>query len=130
MGKMKNQSTSTTQEFPEVFEELRKILRKYEKRLVVKNDEPGNYYLDTPFKRDDGYAFSFGAVQIKKNYVSYHLMPLYMSAALQGRLSPELKARMQGKACFNFKKVDRSLFKELAQVTRAAFEGFQKFGYI
>lgn len=29
---------------------------------------------------------------------------------------------MQGKACFNFKKVDTALFEELATLTQAAFE--------
>jgi hypothetical protein len=118
------------EEFPAVFDELRKILKKHEKRLVVKTDEPGNYYLDTHFRRKDGYVICFGAAQIKKNYVSYYLMPLYMNTELQKRMSPELKARMQGKACFNFKKVDPVLFKELAQLTKESIEQFKKQGYM
>jgi len=43
---------------------------------------------------------------------------------LSKSISPELKKRMQGKSCFNFKAVDEKLFKELRKLTRA---GFQKF---
>jgi hypothetical protein len=53
--------------------------------------------------------------------VSYHLMPLYMNPTLQAMVSPELKKRMQGKACFNFKKEpEPALLKELAALTKAA----------
>jgi hypothetical protein len=45
----------------------------------------------------------FGSVRLGKAYVSVHLMPLYMSQELCATLSPELKKRMQGKTCFNFK---------------------------
>lgn len=57
-----------------------------------------------------------------KNYVSYHLMPVYMNPAMHERISPELKKRMQGKACFNFTEVDPGLFRELAALTATGFE--------
>jgi len=39
-------------------------------------------------------------------------------------MSPELKRRMQGKSCFNFKTVDEKLFKELAKLTKAGAKRF------
>ena len=39
-------------------------------------------------------------------------------------MSPELKKRMQGKSCFNFKEVDENLFKELATLTKAGAAKF------
>lgn len=59
----------------------------------------------------------FGAVNLKKRYVSYHLMPVYENPSLLDDISPELRARMQGKSCFNFTKVDDDLFSELAELT-------------
>ena len=117
----------TTQDFQAIFERLRDILKKYEKRLVLQTDEPGNYYLNTPIKRADGYVIFFGAVQIRKNYVSFHLIPVYACPKLRDGMSPELKARMQGKSCFNFKKAEPALFKELGAVTKKGFE-FYKYG--
>src|SRR4051794_30642614 len=117
-------------DFQEVFAKLRDILRKYEKRLVLHADAPGNYYLNTPITRPDGYVIFFGAVAIKKNYVSFHLMPVYGCPDLLEDLSPELRARMQGKACFNFKQPDARLFKELAVLTKKGFDRFQKGGFV
>ena len=68
----------------------------------------------------------FGAVQIKKNYVSYHLMPIYAFPELLDGLSPELKKRMQGKSCFNFKAVDRSLFTELGALAKRGINAIRR----
>ena len=57
------------------------------------------------------------SVKINKNYVSFHLMPVYVFPKLRQNLSPELRQRMQGKSCFNFKTVDAALCKELAELT-------------
>jgi hypothetical protein len=65
-----------------------------------------------------------------KNYVSYYFMPVYMNAALQKRIPPELKKRMQGKACFNFSEVDPALFRQLADLTAAGFEGYRALKYV
>jgi hypothetical protein len=59
----------------------------------------------------------FGGVRSGKAYAGYHLMPLYTHPGLLERMSPELKKRMQGKSCLNFKAADEALFKELAALT-------------
>lgn len=61
----------------------------------------------------------FAAVRINKNHVSYHFMPIY--AGMGSQISPKLKRRMQGKACFNFAEVDRALFNELRTVTKRGY---------
>ena len=47
-----------------------------------------------------------------------------MNAAMQARVTPALKTRMQGKTCFNFKAVDEAVFAELEILTRAAAAAF------
>ena len=69
------------------------------------------------------------AVQIKKNYVSYHLMPVCAPEILK-KVSPALKKRMQGKTCFNFKKPDKVLFEELERLTPLAIACFRKAGFV
>jgi hypothetical protein len=59
-------------------------------------------------------------VQLKKNYVSYHLMPIYTDPSLLDEISDALRARMQGKSCFNFTSVDENLFAELGTLTATA----------
>lgn len=62
----------------------------------------------------------FGGVQKMKNYVSFHLMPVYTHPALAAKIPPDLKKRMQGKSCFNFKAEDPELFAQLEVLTREA----------
>jgi hypothetical protein len=61
-------------------------------------------------------------IEIKKSYVSYHLMPLYDQPELGADLSPDLLRRKQGKTCFNFKREDPALYLELAKLTARAAE--------
>ena len=76
--------------------------------LGRKADSDTELYLEA--KGTDGKPTFFGAVQLKRNYVSYHLMPAYTDPDLLETVSPELKKRMQGKSCFNFDTVDPALF--------------------
>jgi hypothetical protein len=39
-------------------------------------------------------------------------------------------ARMQGKSCFNFKKIDKGLFAELAKLTDAGYKRFERDGWV
>ena len=91
----------------------------------MKVDTSDEYTLVTrypsPFPQHKGEPLYFGSVRLGKAYVSYHLMPLYLCAALQRDISPALKKRMQGKTCFNFKTLpDAPLANELASLTGAA----------
>ena len=113
-------------DFPTVFEQLKNILRPYAKNLTVKVDTADTYYLDGPYSEKWGKELFFGAAQIKKNYVSFYLMPVYMYPELLRDISPELKKHMQGKSCFNFKKQDPDLFKELTQLTQKSVEKFKQ----
>jgi hypothetical protein len=67
----------------------------------------------------------FGAVMTGKAYVSYHLMPLYACPELTATISPELKKRMQGKSCFNFREPDSALFAQLGDLTKAGLEKYR-----
>jgi hypothetical protein len=113
-------------DFPLVFEELKNILKPYEKQLTLKTDSSDSYYLDGPYSEKRKKELFFGSAQIKKNYVSFYLMPVYMYPELLQDASPELKKRMQGKSCFNFKKVEPELFAELAELTRKGAEKFNE----
>jgi hypothetical protein len=101
-----------------VFIELRERMLRASTGMNLAEDEPGNVVLETPWnepgKKDPAW---FGAVQLKKNYVSWHLMPLYALPPLRDGVPPELEKRMQGKSCFNFKKVEPELFDTLERLT-------------
>ena len=109
-----------------VFEQLRNILKPYAEKLTLKADTSDSYYLDGPYSEKWKKELFFASAQIKKNYVSFYLMPVYMYPELLNDISPELRKRMQGKSCFNFKKVERALFDELAALTHKGAEKFKQ----
>ena len=86
----------------------------------------GKYLIGPPTERSLGKDVWFGAVRTGKNYVSYHLMAVYVFPELLDGMSPELKKRMQGKSCFNFKQVDDTLLRELAKLTDQGYKRFKK----
>jgi hypothetical protein len=110
-----------------VFVELRVRLLRASKGMNLTQDEPGNVVLKTPWnepgKKDPAW---FGAVQIKKNYVSWHLMPLHALPSLLDGVPPDLAKRMQGKSCFNFKKVEPELLDMLEQLTAKCAAAYAK----
>lgn len=111
--------------FDAIFAELRAIMLEQAGGMVVTQDISGHLVMKTPWnepgKKEPAW---FGMVQVKKAYVSCHLMPLYALSALLDGTSPELRKRMQGKSCFNFKKADADLFAELTTLTRRCAEAY------
>jgi len=101
-------------DFQPVFDRLRQVMASIESECVVLKDEAGKYCLDMPPVPWIAKDLWLGSVEIKKNYVSFHYMPVYAAPQLLEGLSEGLKKRMQGKSCFNFKKIDETLFEELA----------------
>ncbi len=119
-----------SQNFPQIFERLRAILAEYQDMAVITADDASHYSLDAGYALRLKKRLFFGAVQVNKNYVSYHLMPVYMYPDLLDDISPELKKRMQGKSCFNFKKLDEALFRELGRLTYRSVERLKDEGIL
>ena len=117
-------------EFEATFRALRGVLKKHAKDLTVAHDKPGKYWLDGRYDEKRKRRLSFAAVIIMKNYVSFHLLPLYMSPEMNAAVSEKLSARRQGKGCFNFTTIEPGTLKELAALTAKGFKGFKKLGYI
>src|SRR5258708_3220196 len=67
----------------------------------------------------------FAGIRMGKNYVSFHLMPVYCCPELN-RMSPALKKRMQGKASFNFREVDEACFKDLGALGKSGYRLFRE----
>ncbi|WP_199623226.1 hypothetical protein [Paenibacillus alkalitolerans] len=118
---------SSKHDFEAVFNDLKRILRRYEPEMDVKADSDANYYLDT-FKMSqfNKKPVFFASAQIKKNYASYYLMPVYAFPVLLEGISGELRQRMQGKSCFNFKETDAVLVAELERLTELGYNKYKE----
>ena len=123
---MANKSDLTT-----VFVRLKAIIAPYaKKKMDVAADNQTNYQLNTRHIMRNRQPLCFGGVRMGKNYVSFYLMSLYTSPGDAQGMSPELKKRMQGKSCFNFKVIDEKLFSELAGLTKAGAAKFNEEKFI
>jgi hypothetical protein len=110
-------------DFQAVFNRLRAILQKHQGNLSVSADSPTHYCLAGGCHPTRKGPYPIAWVEIGKGYVSFHHMGVYCAPEL---VSKKLKARMQGKSCFNFKTLDEPLFQELEQLTVRAFESFKE----
>jgi hypothetical protein len=126
-------------EFEPVFARLRDILRKHSGVLRVEHDTADHFGLAgaTGLATIAAWGGKMRSptipvawVEVGKSYVSYHLMGVYGNPKLLEGCSPELRARMQGKSCFNFTKVDEKLMKELDGLTLQSLTGMRKAGFI
>jgi len=106
------------------FDALKRLLTRHAANLSVSTDKPTYYCVEVRGVEFRGKPLFFGGVREGKNYVSFHLMPVYACPELLRSLSPALKKRMQGKACFNFTVPDPVLFRELAELTDAGLQRF------
>ena len=110
-------------DFAGVIARFREILEPLRPRVSVTKDGLDGLAMEIPGFQGQPWGYVAG-IRRGKRYVSYYLMSVYASPELAASMSPELRRRMQGKACFNFDKVDEPLFAELAHLTQASFEPF------
>ena len=85
-------------DFVPVFSELRGIMLAAAKDNPVAKDASGDLVVHTTRLDKNGKPEWFGAVAIKKTYVSYHLFPLYTDPSLGAGMSDALAKRQQQKS--------------------------------
>jgi hypothetical protein len=119
----KPKHSATSGNHAEVFAALRRILQRHEPSLRVTADKPSYYAVNMRDVVYRGKPLYFAGVRAGKNYVSYYLMPVYGNSPLKKTISPALRKRMQGKACFNFKTgPEPELLAGLQQLTAASIK--------
>nr|HEV7954207.1 hypothetical protein [Candidatus Acidoferrales bacterium] len=109
-------------QFAPVYARLSEMLFKHKDKLSVAIEKPGEFWMAVTGAMYRGKPLVFAGVRMGKNYVSYHLMSVYMRKV---EMSPELKKRLQGKACFNFSTVDEKLFGELDELTTSGLKDYR-----
>lgn len=117
-------------DFEGIFARLCEILRRQSGNLSIKDESPNRFSLVGGVHPKHKTPMPIAWTEVGKNYVSYHLMPIYGCPKLVESSSEKLRARMQGKSCFNFKAVDEPLFEELERLTAAGFEAFKRAKYM
>lgn len=112
------------------FKALREILYRWAPPMDVAVNEPDHYCINTRHIRKNRKPLNFGSVRVRKTYISFVVMPIYVNPELTESLSTRLRERQQGKTCFNFNAPDKALFAELKVLVRAGYEDYVRRGYI
>jgi hypothetical protein len=116
--------------YDNVYRALREILNRHAGTLSVKEDSASCYCLEGGVHPKHKKPMPIAWVQVGKRYVSFHHMGVYARPDLLKGVSKRLKARMQGKSCFNFTSVDPTLFAELEDLTVRGFDAFRNAGFM
>jgi hypothetical protein len=118
-----------TDAFPDIFRRLKDILQPYAPEMTITQDTSAAYSLDTRHVMGNGQPLFFGSAVIRKNYVSFYVMPVYVFPdLLEG--GGDLKKRMQGKSCFNFRQLDDAQASALADLVRRGYERYAAEGML
>ncbi len=125
-----NNTMSSTKDFLEIFAALSAILRRHAGKLTIAEDSPTRFCLQGGLHPKHQQPMPIAWTQIGRGYVSFHHMGIYARPELLLTVSKELRARMQGKSCFNFKASDPALFAELEELTARGFEAFRSAGFM
>lgn len=129
MAAEKGTGMPASDHFPEVFWRLRAILAPYADGMRVTEDAEMAYALDTHHVMANGKPLFFASVVTRKNYVSFHVMPVYVFPDLLDDVG-DLRARMQGKSCFNFRQPDDAQLDALDALVRRGYERYAAEGLL
>ena len=71
----------------------------------------------------------FAAVAVRASSVALYFFPIYTHAK-EFKLPPEVKKCMSGKSCFQIKKPDPELFKQITAMVKKGAGIYRKIGWI
>ena len=109
------------------FAALCAILRRQSKGWLVPQEGPRGMQVFTK-QEFGGKPFWLAGVRWGKSYISFLIISVYMFPDLLKNISPQLRKRMQGKSCFNFRDADPVLIRELDALTRVGFARVKRDG--
>jgi hypothetical protein len=121
-------------DFNIIFKQLKTALAKYHPPLVIKNETEKEYHLysikDIEFIGKKLQEMYFASTIIKKNFVGFYFFPLYTHPKNFTDIPAELKKTLKGKTCFNIKKMDPVLLKQIEQLLKNGFDLYKKEKFI
>jgi hypothetical protein len=121
-----------TKDFAEINSLLKKEIEKYTPPFVCKkSSEKGiELYTAKPYKMGERIypEIMFAASQVMKGHVGFYFFPLYMCPEMKEKIPAELLKTLKGKTCFNIKKLDDKLLKQVKDTLKKGYEFYKTKG--
>jgi hypothetical protein len=122
------------QELVEIYQGLKKILKRYEGKLQPKFDLDSKYDLWSfkeleiaGRKRKEVY---FAGLIIQSSYVGFYFMPVYVEREMKDVFEPELLSLLKGKSCFHIKKLDKDIERQIKKALKVGYKLYEERGWI
>jgi hypothetical protein len=118
----------------DIFQRLKKILKKYEDPLKPKFDLDSKYDLWS-FKNVeiDGRKKKevyFAGLIIQSKWVGLYYMPVYTDTSLKEVFKPELLNLLKGKSCFRIKELNEEMIHQIEEALEKGYNLYKQRGWI
>ena len=121
-------------ELVEIYQGLKKILKKYEGPFKPKLDLDSKYDLwsfkDIEISGRKRKEVNFASLIIQSKYVGFYYMPVYTDTDLKDVFKPELLSLLKGKSCFHIKELTPEIKKQVEHALAVGYELYKKRGWV
>lgn len=118
----------------EIFDQIKLLMKKYEKPLVARSDYDSRYELWSEKEIEIGGRkrkdIFFAGLIIQSSYVGFYFMPIYTDTSLKDIFAPELLSTLKGKSCFHIKKLDKKILSQIKSSLDVGFNLYKKRGWV
>jgi hypothetical protein len=118
----------------DIFQQLKKVLKKYEPPFVAKSDYEWRYELwsvkDVVIAGRKRNEVFFASLIIQRDYVGFYYMPIYSDTKLKKVFKKELLSTLKGKSCFHIKKLDKTLLGQIRGTLEIGYKMYKKNGWV
>lgn len=130
----KKSAPEKNQDLTQIFNTLKKSIKKYEKYFTPRMNFDSKYDLWSEKeveilgkKRKEVY---FLGLIIQSSYVGFYYMPVYANDDIKNFFSPELLKLLKGKSCFHIKSLDKPLLKDIEFALSKGLELYKQKGWV
>ena len=117
-----------------IFQSLKDLLSPYAPPLVPKMDDASHYDLWSiktlvieGRKRKEVY---FAGLIVRKDYVGFYFMPVYVESDLKSVFAPELLKLLKGKSCFHIRKLTPELLGQVEAALKIGYDLYRERGWV
>lgn len=113
-----------------IFQQLRKLLKKYEPPFIAKSDFDSRYELwsikDVTIAGRKRKEVFFAGLIIQSTYVGFYYMPVYTDVAIKKMFKKELLSTLKGKSCFHITSTDQVLLTQIRSALELGLALYRK----
>ncbi len=119
-----------------IFNTLENHLKKCCPPMIFKKSKPdsceiiGNKPVPYGYKKKIVPGMYFASAVARKDMVSFYFFPIYINNEKFRKTAPTLMKCLKGKSCFNIKKPEQIVEKELEKLLKIGIEVWKKLGYL